>query len=94
MARTPWSRPLAATRALRLVGVGVTDVVGGQVEGVEHREQLVDQGRGGPGHLVGLLLQHPLLVVLELGLEPAERVEVLVPLGQCHVEGIGLDRIR
>ena len=33
--------------------------------------------------LVGLLLGHPLLVVLELGLQTAERVEVLVALGQA-----------
>ena len=55
-------------------------VLGGGVTGVEHREQVGDQALGGPlGQLV-LLLEHSLAVVLEVGLEPPELVEVVVAL--------------
>ena len=43
----------------------------GQVEGVEHRQQLGHQVDGGPGRLLLLLAQHPLAVVLEVGLQRA-----------------------
>ena len=83
--------------------LGVGHVAGGQVEGVEDREELLDQGQGGPGRLVGLLLGHPLLVVLEFGLEPAEGRALLsgleVPLqtiiqetATAILHGLGLGR--
>src|SRR5713101_6122995 len=52
----------------------------GQISGVEHRQQLLDQTLGGPLEVFGLLAKHALLVVLEVGLQPPERVEIVVAL--------------
>ena len=65
--------------------LGVPEVLGGQIQRVQHGQHLLHQGHRGAGHLIGLLLDHPLLVVLELGLQTSEGVEVLVAL----VEGQG-----
>src|SRR5207302_8658614 len=52
----------------------------GKLEGVERRQQLLDKVLGGALEVLGLLLEDALLVVLEVGLEATERVEVLVSL--------------
>ena len=72
----------------------VADPVGpGQVDGIEDGQQLRDQILGGPLEVLGLLLDHALLVVLEVRLQPPQRVEVLVPLGRdaLQVGQVGAD---
>ncbi len=46
----------------------------------KHRQQLLDEGLGRPFEMVGLLADHALLVVLEVGLQAAQGVEVVVAL--------------
>ena len=53
---------------------------------VEHRQQLLDERLGGAVDVIGLLLHHPLAVVLEVGLGAAQRVEVLVALARRALE--------
>ena len=70
------------------------------LEVVEHREQLDDQPLGRPGGEGLLVAGNPLAVVVELGLQTLERVEILVALlgqpgdlgGEC-VDRVG-DRHR
>src|SRR5487761_2303052 len=65
----------------------------GQVEGVEHRQQLGREvARGARRGVLGGA-HHALAVVLEVRLEPLERVEVLVtrPLGLAHGLLVGVD---
>src|SRR5215211_7029966 len=64
----------------------------GQLEVVQHRQQPRHQclgGGGGPGRL---LAQGPLAVVVEVGLEPAQVVEVALGLGPGLVQ-VGRDRV-
>ena len=68
--------------ARHLLDVLAATVGQGQVGGVEDRQQLLDQGAGGPLEMVGLLLDHALLVVLEVGLQADERVAVVVALAR------------
>ena len=63
-----------------LLEVVARAVAARQVDGVEHGQQLHDQRLAGPLEVLGLLADHALLVVLELGLHAAEGVEVLVAL--------------
>ena len=56
------------------------DVRGGEVERVEHREQPHAETLGGVLQELGLLAQRALAEVVEVGLQAAERVEVLVAL--------------
>ena len=70
----------ALAHALRVRAAGRVEVLQRELERVEHREQLLHQALGGPVDERGLLLDHALAVVLELGLHAPERVEVLVPL--------------
>src|SRR5687768_17294309 len=44
----------------------------GQLEGVEDRQQLLDQTGGGPLEVRRLIPQHPLAVVVELRLRPLQ----------------------
>ena len=62
----------------------------GQVERVEHRQQLVHQVLRGAGRLLLLLAGDPLAVVLEVGLGALEREQVLVPLARQHFPRVGL----
>jgi len=69
----------------------------GEVERVEHREQQADEGgRAARRELLELAID-PLAVVLEVGLEAPERVEVLVALtldvGAGVLLDLGLDRL-
>src|SRR5580700_5981701 len=74
------------------LGDGLAGTVGdGQVGGVEHGEELVDEGLGGPLQVLGLQLQRALLEVLEVGLQPAQGVEVVVPLA-LERQQVRLDR--
>ena len=52
------------------------------LEVVEHRHELLDQPLVGARGQLLLVARHPLAVVVELGLQPLERVEVLVALRQ------------
>src|SRR5438445_4728527 len=70
----------ALAHALRVRAAGRVEVLQRELERVEHRQQLLDQAFGSPVDESGLLLDHALAVVLELGLHAPERVEVLVPL--------------
>ena len=47
-----------------------------------HRQELLDEPLGGARDQVALLARDPLAVVVELGLQPLERVEVLVALAR------------
>src|SRR5207302_2127205 len=62
------------------------------VERVEHGEQLVDERLGGTLEVLGLLLQYPLLVVLEVGLDALRQLSVLVTFARQlpEVGGDGL----
>src|SRR5262249_33500512 len=60
--------------------VGVAELAEGQLEAVEHREQLLDHRLVGAADGVGLLPQHPLPVVLEVGLYPLREPPHLVAL--------------
>ena len=72
-------------------GLDLLDVVLARlVADVQDGQQLLDQRLGGPLEVVGLLLDHPLAVVLELGLKAAELVEVLVALGGWVAGRLGL----
>ena len=55
---------------------------GGEVEGVEHRKQPDAQSLGGTIEELGLLAHGALPEVVEVGLQAAEGVEVLVTLGR------------
>src|SRR4051812_49509532 len=54
----------------------------GEVERVEDREELLHQALGGALEVFGLLLDDALLVVLEVGLQPLQRIEVVVALAR------------
>jgi hypothetical protein len=56
------------------------------LEVVEHRQQLLDQPLRGARDQIALIARDPLAVVLELGLETLERVEILVALLANPVE--------
>ena len=63
-----------------------------EVERVEHRQEPEAQALGGALQQLGLLAHRALAEVVEVGLQPPERVEVLVALG-CHdgLVGQGLE---
>ena len=76
--------------------LGLGRVTAGQaaeraVERVEHREEVLDQPLGGALDERRLLAQHALAVVLEVGLDPAQRVDELVALAR-QLGQILLDR--
>ncbi len=52
------------------------------LEVVEHGQERLDEPRGGAGGERRLLARHPLAVVVELGLQALQRVEVLVALAR------------
>ena len=62
-----------------------------QVELIQDLEQPSDQRLRGHLHRPGLLLQHPLAVVVELGLQPLKVIPVLgrLPLGRFQLAGFG-----
>src|SRR5215208_2273670 len=65
------------------------------LEVVEHRQELVHQPLVGPRDQALLVARNPLAVVLELGRDPLEVVQVLVALGFQRgdlVLRLGLDR--
>ena len=64
------------------------------LEVVEHRQQLLDEPLGGARDELLLLARDPLAVVVELGLQPLERVEVLVALARHLGELVALERRR
>src|SRR5439155_9873903 len=63
---------------------------------VEHGDELPHQPLVGARGQLLLVARHPLAVVVELGLQALERVEVLVALARDDRQGIdlGLDHIR
>src|SRR5262249_23622844 len=63
-----------------LVDVALFEVAYGELETVEHRQELFEEALGGPLDQTRLLAQHPPPVVLEVGLEPSGRVEQVVAL--------------
>ena len=83
----------AVAHLLRLGRVDAGDAAERAVERVEHREQLLDEPLGGALDERGLLAQHALAVVLEVGLHPPQRVDELVALAcSCSsCDEVGLD---
>ena len=71
--------------------MGTSQMGVGEVEVVEHRQQLADERAGRPVGLLLLLAGDPLAVVVELRLQPLEVGEVLVPLGG-QAGRVGQDR--
>ena len=80
-------------------------VLGGRLERalevVEHRHELLDEPLVGARGQLLLVARHPLAVVVELGLQPLQRVEVLVALTSCAcgelvdgLDGLGSPRLR
>ena len=67
------------------VDVGV-EVGQRELEAVEHGQELLDQAYGRPLHERGLLAQHALAVVLEVGLEPLRRAEQIVTFALEQVD--------
>ena len=51
-----------------------------QIQGVEHRQQLVHEVTGSPCHLIGVGAGYSLLVVLEVGLEALKRFAKVIAL--------------
>ena len=70
----------AVAHLLRLGRVGAGHAAERAVERVEHREEVLDERSRGALDERGLLAQHPLAVVLEVGLDPPQRVDELVAL--------------
>ena len=72
-------------RTLLDVGVAV-EVRERELEAVEHREQLLDDAFARALDEHGLLAQHALAVVLEVGLQPLRRLEQIVTLALERVD--------
>ena len=64
------------------------------LEVVDHRQQLLDEPLRGARDQICLVARDPLAVVVELGLQPLERVEVLVPLARHRRERVDVLRRR
>src|SRR5207344_1744627 len=63
------------------------------LEVVEHGDEPSDQPLVGARGQLLLVARHPLAVVVELGLQPQERVEVLVSLAGDRDERVLLDHL-
>ena len=61
------------------------------VERVEHREEVLDETVGGAVDQRGLLAEHALAVVLEVGLDAPQRVDELGALACSQLRQVGLD---
>src|SRR6185437_6616691 len=95
---------------LRLIGVGLTELIGSggvgfagpgagnvrrrelerTLEIVEHRNELAHQPLVGARGQLTLVARNPLAVVVELGLQPLERVEIVVALLLCDGQLVDL----
>jgi hypothetical protein len=60
----------------------------GRVEGVEHAQKLLDNALGRPLQVLGLLAEDTLAVVVEVGLDAQQLLEIVVALG-CELGHVG-----
>ena len=83
-------RKQAVVQLGQRAGVGIGLVGERHLERVQHGQQLVDQSFAGPVGRRVLIALHALAVVLEVGLQPAERVEELVTLVRQLCRDLGV----
>ena len=82
--------PFTPSRTFSISGVSKPTLRERAVERVEHGEELLHEPLGGAVDERGLLAQHALAVVLEVGLHTTQRVDELAPLA-LELREIGLD---